>query len=418
MRKGVVITVGVGPGIEHAIALSIRNNNPDRVVFLVTKQSKAKVEQVEHEAKQMGFDLPPYEFVEVEDENDAEKAYEAIVNAIRQLSQHGIQPSDITVDYTTGSKPMSAGALYAAITEECGTIVYVHGQRDANGRVISGTERFLTFQPKRLMARRIQLEAIRLFNAYQFAAAEQLISDFLQPFPKEQVAELFPQLDGLKKLCAAYRVWDAFDHSAAQEAFEAVDKSVMEHWSPDGQIACNKGWVNRLARKLQSERPTDRLCEELLVDLWANALRRLEEGRFIDAVARLYRLVELIAQCRLWQRHGIDTGDVDMSKVPESMREKLEAYRSEKKKVQIPLRASYELLLELDLDDEIGKAWKRPQLRDALSARNNSIAAHGLEPVTCEVAVKLKEAIEPLLASLVPDLSRYLKKAQFPSLRP
>lgn len=417
MRKGMVITVGVGREIEHAIALSIRNSNPDRVVFLITEQSKAKVEQVEHEAKQMGFDLPPYEFVEVEDENDAEKAYEAAVNAIRQLSQHGIQPSDITVDYTTGSKPMSAGALYAAIMEECGTIVYVHGQRDKEtGRVIKGTEQSSTYTPKRLMARRIQLEAIRLFNAYQFAAAEQLISAFLQPFPEEQVAQLFPELDGLKKLCAAYRAWDAFDHSAAQEAFEAVDKSVMERWSPDRQIACNKGWVNRLARKLQSERPTDRLCEELLVDLWANALRRLEEGRFIDAVARLYRLVELIAQFRLWQRYGIDTGDVDMSKVPESMREKLEVYRSEKGRVQIPLRASYELLVELG--DEIGKVGERPQLRDALSARNNSIAAHGLEPVTCEVAVKLKEAIEPLLASLVPALSRYLKEAQFPSLRP
>lgn len=34
-----------------------------------------------------------------------------------------------------------------------------------------------------------------------------------------------------------------------------------------------------------AQNPTERLCKELLVDLWANALRRLKEGRFIDAVA-------------------------------------------------------------------------------------------------------------------------------------
>jgi CRISPR-associated protein (TIGR02710 family) len=190
----------------------------------------------------------------------------------------------------------------------------------------------------------------------------------------------------------------------------------MERWSPDGQIARNKGWVNKLARKLQSDKPTERLCEELLVDLWANALRRLDEGRFIDAVARLYRLAELIAQFRLLRRFEIDTSDVEMGKVPENMREKLENYRDERGKVKIPLRASYELLEALG--DEVGKAWAQPKLRDALSARNNSIAAHGLEPVTDEVAYKLKEAIEPLLNSVVPNLQQCLQEVRFPKLSP
>ncbi|MFA0732200.1 MAG: hypothetical protein BKPUNTRY_001747 [Candidatus Fervidibacter sp.] len=416
MAKGMVITVGVGRGIEHAIVLSIRNAHPDYVVFLVTEQSEKTLERIEEAAKELGVTIPPYEKEKVRDENNAEVAFEAAVAAIRKLGEKGIAPSEITVDYTTGSKPMSAGALYAAITEGCADVVYVTGERDQDGRVILGMERFFTIVPDRLFARRIRIEAVRLFNAYQFAAAKSLLDEFLKPFPQDKVGQLFPDLDGLRKLCDAYRAWDAFDHIAAKQAFDEVNRAIMEQWSPDDQIACNKGWVNRLARKLQADKLDERLCEELLVDLWANALRRLEEKRFIDAVARLYRLAELIAQFRLWHGHKIDTSDVDMSKVPESVGEKLERYRSEKGKVQIPLKASYELLSALG--DEVGRVLEQQEFKNALSSRNDSIAAHGLKPVTEEVATKLKEAIKPLLEKVVPRLSSLLNEAKFPCLKP
>ncbi|GBC99211.1 hypothetical protein HRbin17_01733 [bacterium HR17] len=417
MPKGMVITVGVGSGIEHGIALSIQKFNPDFVIFLVTQQSKATLGRIEQAAKELRVQLPPYDLVEVSDENDVQKAYEAAVEAIRKLCEKGIAPTNTAVDYTTGTKPMSAGALYAGITENCADVVYVAGERDKNGRVISGTEKFLSLRPNELFARRCLIEAVRLFNAWQFPAARQILEEFLRPFPPDRVAQLFPQLDSLRKLCDAYQAWDAFDHIKAKEAFDAVDKTIIQQWSSaEKQIADNKGWVNRLARNLQSPNLSQRLCKELLVDLWANALRRIEEKRFVDAVARLYRLCELIAQFRLWHQHEIDTSDVDMSKVPESVKEKLERYRNEKGKVQIPLQTSYELLAALG--DEIGEEWDNPELKHAISARNCSIAAHGLEPVSDEVAEKLKGAVEPLLRKVVPDLGRQIPNAEFPSLQP
>jgi hypothetical protein len=72
MPKGMVITVGVGRGIEHAIALSIRNSHPDQIVFLVTEQSEKTLERIEEEAKGLGITLPPYETELIRDENDAE----------------------------------------------------------------------------------------------------------------------------------------------------------------------------------------------------------------------------------------------------------------------------------------------------------------------------------------------------------
>ncbi len=311
---------------------------------------------------------------------------------------------------------MSAGALYAAVMEGCDSVVYVAGQRDSNGRVIAGTEQFLSYHPNRLLARRILAEAVSLFNVWQFGAAKQLLDNFLKAFPEEHIPQLFPDLHGLRLLCAAYQAWDAFDHSAAQQAFEKVNKSIIDRWSP--QIACNKGWVNRLANKLKSQNLGDRLCEELLVDLWANAQRRLQEQRFVDAVARLYRLTELIAQFRLWHQHEIDTSDVDISKVPKQIKPLIKQYRHpQKKKIQLPLRAAYELLAELG--DEIGRQGIQSGLQDALSKRNASIAAHGLEPVSEETAVRLREAVKPLLRNLVPSLNKLLEeKVLFPQLAP
>jgi len=199
---------------------------------------------------------------------------------------------------------------------------------------------------------------------------------------------------------------------AAQKAFEAIDKGVIHLWSE--HIGRNKGWVNQVARKLQEKEPAKRLCKELLVDLWVNAGRRLEERRFVDAVARLYRLSELLAQFRLWHVYGIDTGEVDMNKVPKNMRRQLESYRNERGKVQIPLKAAYGLLAALG--DGLGNAWQDSKFRDALRARNESISGHGLQPVTEEVAIKLKEAVEPLLQAVVSELNGYLVKATFPRL--
>jgi len=163
----------------------------------------------------MGVELPHYDEEKVEDENNVEAVYEAAVRAIRWLGGQGIPPDSVTVDYTSGSKPMSAGVLYAAVTESCNSVVCVTGDRDKNGCVISGTERVLTTTPNKLFARRVRSEGVQLFNTWQFTAAEQLLDDFLRRFPQELVQRRFADLEGLYRLCRACRAWDAFDYFAA-----------------------------------------------------------------------------------------------------------------------------------------------------------------------------------------------------------
>ncbi|WP_027719167.1 TIGR02710 family CRISPR-associated CARF protein, partial [Desulfovirgula thermocuniculi] len=270
----------------------------------------------------------------------------------------------------------------------------------------------VTVTPNKLFARKVLAEGRRLFNSWQFAAAEKVLESFLGRFSPGLVRRWFADLEELYLLCKAYRLWDAFDHLATREAFEAIGRVVVERW-PE-KVKENKGWVNQIARRLREEEPAKRLCAELLVDLWANAFRRLEERRFIDAVARLYRLAEMMAQYRLWHGYGIDTGNVDVERVPDGARGWLETYGNERGRVQVPLKAAYELLAALG--DELGRAWEDLGLRNALRARNESIAAHGLQPVNEEVALRLKEALEPLLLKVVPQLNAYLSRATFPVL--
>lgn len=58
-----------------------------------------------------------------------------------------------------------------------------------------------------------------------------------------------------------------------------------------------------------------------MVDLLANAKRRKDEGRIDDAVARLYRAIEVVAQVALKDRHGFKSSEkVPLDRVPEALR--------------------------------------------------------------------------------------------------
>jgi len=126
-------------------------------------------------------------------------------------------------------------------------------------------------------------------------------------------------------------------------------------------------------------------------DLIGNAARRSREGRFDDAVARLYRAIEAIAQMGLLEDHGISgTDGVPLERVPEPFRTELTP-RARDRCVKIGLQDAYRLLRELG--DERGNRFEELGLahlkKSPLLARNNSILAHGFEPVSEKVLESL-----------------------------
>ena len=131
----------------------------------------------------------------------------------------------------------------------------------------------------------------------------------------------------------------------------------------------------------------------LVADLLANARRRIAEGRQDDAVARLYRAIEATAQVALRERHDIaDTGAVPLDALPEDLRARC-ATRAEAGTVKLGLQDAYALLR--GRGDPAGERFFTLGLateQSPLSARNQSILAHGFQPVGAKVTDALWQA--------------------------
>jgi hypothetical protein len=87
---------------------------------------------------------------------DAEKLallYEDVIRS-QLFRKRGPRPEHVYVDYTRGTKPMSAAADYVAIDLELAGVSYITGDADERGQVITGTERLLSFRPLDLVFRR------------------------------------------------------------------------------------------------------------------------------------------------------------------------------------------------------------------------------------------------------------------------
>jgi CRISPR-associated protein (TIGR02710 family) len=166
-----------------------------------------------------------------------------------------------------------------------------------------------------------------------------------------------------------------------------------------------------------------KLCPERLADLLANARRRLEEGKYDDAVARGYRGFEYLAQLRM-AGLGLDPGELRWEsvapKLPPELHAAWRARADEKGKMLLGLKHDYELLR--DLGDSLGVRLhpvyedKDSRLRTLLQRRNNSILAHGVDPVDREAAEDLLGILEGYARNEIALWDRLIGAATFPRL--
>jgi hypothetical protein len=133
------------------------------------------------------------------------------------------------------------------------------------------------------------------------------------------------------------------------------------------------------------------------------------EGALDDAVGRLYRVTELIAQAQLRAQYGLraDNLDLDDTQIPAASRERLAALADEATgRVRIGLAATYQLLAEMQ--DPLGQYFREhPTLIVLLQVRNDSLFAHGLEPIGAgcwpEVGPRWEAWLDGAIATLSAD---------------
>jgi CRISPR-associated protein (TIGR02710 family) len=176
------------------------------------------------------------------------------------------------------------------------------------------------------------------------------------------------------------------------------------------QVISSRGQIDQ---KFDASNGTNGHHYEIVQDLLLNAERRATQERYDDAVGRLYRAIELLAQIRLLKSHSIKTGNVETQQLPESLREEYEKMRSPVTgKIQLALRNSYELLSKLP-GDSLGKLYleNANKIINALETRNNSLFAHGFQPITRSdyqnVSNVIVNFIQSGIAAVIPPQSRY-----------
>ena len=401
MKRALFMTVGTGVGLDkekkvrnlaHGLLTSIESYNPDKIVFFGSEESIETVESLKEQYyEKKGKELENYEFVGLKDIDDFYECYTRIEEEVKEEEEEG---NEIIIDYTSGTKTMTTSAAICAMLYQK-KLCLVAGKRGENGVVTPGTEaarvqNLFAAYDKYLLDR-----AKEAFNSYRFGEAMGYLDRIVALEDKEEY----------KKLVKAYDLWDKFEHEKAFQMLAGVKA---------GETANNKSFLGRLMNAREKQ-------DFILVDLMNNARRRMEEGKYDDAVARLYRIIELIGQSVLRTRYEINSSDVDvwqletLGKLEKNTIEKYEKLRDEEGKIKLPLRKDFELLQ--DLGDEVGKKFlEDKKMQDLLSKRNNSILAHGLVPVKREDAERMFESVREYVELVVEDAEGLMRESEFPKL--
>lgn len=397
-----VCTVGGSP---EPILTALKARRWDHVVFVCTPESDGaagSVALIESSAaggppipQSAGLAAGGWE-VFIVPPDDPDIAFARLVAKMAALRRER-PAAHIVADFTGGTKSMSAALTLAAL-DTGAALQLVAGRRADLVKVLDRSERAVAVHTTRIAAAR---EFERLAAgwggfAYREAAAgfERLWAALkAEGLPREELS----RYTRAKELSEAFAAWDCFDH---KKAAGGLGKNMYQGLAIAGR--CDWFETATLLARGQNA-PWGALH---LRDLWRNAQRCAARGRYDDAVARLYRLWEAIAQWLLRVDCGIDTAVVE-----------------------IGLKKSWDLYLHLRPGgaaadfwqrggDEKGKDKEIDRLgRDRLSIRNRSILAHGWDPVTENDWKKLSQWTETgLLDVLAREAERLGERHELPQL--
>lgn len=300
--------------------------------------------------------------------DDLRRIVELISGAI-QAEINDCGRESISVNYAGGTKSMSAGVVLAAVDLNVNTGLSL-GSRRGFDRVKPGNsyQVSVNIQDVRVVTRARSIRSLWREHAYSEAAEQ------FRMLPRSELStNIMASINRQQALSTAFGTWDVFLHQDAHAELSRYTKLFGKWLGP---------WLNTLDHLTNNNKP-ERQELFLIHDLWLNAERVALRRRFDDAVGRMYRFLEWVAQIRLCQRHSIDTSDVTLEVIPEALRGRLQPSPSTGK-IQPGLLFSWELLSMLETDGAISGFWtnQHRKLESLLATRNYSIMAHGSIPIS------------------------------------
>lgn len=325
-------------------------------------------------------------------------SFDRFGHLLAEVEGEGYEHDDILLDATGGTTPMRLGAALAAMTRGIRMVHQQVPQQFLDGKWERDHSREVAVVPMHNPLESTGLlregQAIELFNRRDYGAAALVFGDIVA---KVDSVERRHYYRGLLLLSEGYGAWDVADYGSALERLQSAKKELDTRFDESGiqqraehlskRIATNLSFLGRVRGKLSVEN---------VVDMIENARRRiLDQGRYDDGVARLYRAVEMWHQWRL-KKHSISTEKVGWDRIDESVREEFLAYTGLER-----LPETLDLTRARALDHVLEKRAPEEDklLRDLLQKRNNSILAHGLEPIEGQSAIRFLEYVDEMVDS-------------------
>jgi hypothetical protein len=329
-------------------------------------------------------DLQIIRLPDPDDLNDCLNRLRAFVQALpSRFSQ-----LELIGDFTGGTKSMSA-ALAFTLLEQQATLSVVSGKRDNLVR-IERSEGLRIVDPLPFHARRLLQERLPpLLETHLYGRARGLLIEFLQEHSGILRPDHRQALDTLIAELQVLVLWDRFRWRAALDLAEQQQFGTTwpELWNWWLRVEASIDWDPKL------DPPVLISGYELVQDLLLNAERRGCRGWYDDAVARLYRALELLAQTYVRLELGID-GTPDWSN-----RTRPPKLHSGERIPTHSVAALYYWLQRREQPSGLGGLYGRqwPQMVSLFDARNKSLLGHGLRPIEASEWESLQDRANNLL---------------------
>ena len=393
-----VITVG---GTPEPVVASILRWRPLRVYFVVSEDS-ARTVTIVLDALREGdwpLDAGRYDLVTVSDPANYSEVYNDLRNLGRDFTPRVGRNVSFVCDFTGGTKAMSAALALVAARWEC-TTSYVGGTERTKGGVgivVSGSEQIAHgANPWKAFGVLESDHAEMLLDEHAFESASRLLDEIVKRVSDSGRKQ---ELVAFAALGRALAKWDRFDHNGAANGLASIRRNDIEAVLGHKVLQQIDDLQRHCRRVADASR---RVTQDLVLDLLANAKRRIDEGRWDDATARLYRAVEATAQLRLHE-HGIDTGNIELGSLPSNL--KIEwGGDARNGRLKIGLERAWRILAALG--DESARIYEE-RCRPSLSVRNESILAHGFTAVKREVPERLLDGVLQLVGATAEELPRF-----------
>ncbi len=403
--KLLILTVG---GSADPLVSALREYGPDYTYFVCSGDSKGRPGSevmVDGPGEpcgpgkkaivfQLGLAPNVYEKIVLDNPDDLNEIWTRLEEVDRKAAAEFTSAQRWT-NYTGGTKTMSVGAVLFSL-ERGWNLAFMEGPRRDLVRVTGG-ENWIAVNTGKVKGGLLIGDCWDFLTGHDYAAAGDLLKPILND--ASVTLDFKDKILMLRNLCRAFESWDRFDHAQSLEMLERYK---------GGQIGCWKVEAKKIMGLINAG-PYFMVC-----DLLRNADRRALHKNFDDAVARLYRAVELLSQTVLREK-GMETSDLKVESLPVDLREKYSAMKNEKGKIQLPLVRGYELLV--DLVDPLGIELYQPnrdRLLNAIEIRNNSILAHGLAPVGEDGYEKSGRVMRDFVVSGLEMVARGVAVSQLP----